>query len=490
MQSDGPRATVDVIVIGAGLAGLRAARDLAEDGRSVVVLEARERVGGRGYSARLEGRLVELGGSWFTPEQELVRAELERYDQPIRDYPRSLHMRWRTAGVLRHGLPVPWDELGVLERALWTVARDAFASGDEAERIWALSAADYIESMAPTPAVRDFLHGWWQLMGGAPPERGAIADALASIATHGGLTGLVTCLAHAPANGWSSLAETLARAPGVNVETAAPVTSVAHADDSVTCRTRDGRAWSARAVVVAVPINCLPDIAFEPPLPQRVSEAAGANAGAALKVVMLARGVAPHGIAVGAGHGLHWWYADDEAGGLVRLTGFGWETPEFDPASRADVARALAAFFPEAELVAHLSHDWIADTASRGTWLTSRPHRLDLVDPARFRPHGALVFAGSDVAAEHAGWFEGALRTGAAAARHLAARLDGAPAAGRVAARPVGNAAEREQRAMTAAEPRQPPDEDELGVRDGDEGDDAPPVPDEEPDGEPDPAFD
>jgi hypothetical protein len=44
---------------------------------------------------------------------------------------------------------------------------------------------------------------------------------------------------------------------------------------------------------------------------------------------------------------------------------------------------------------------------------------------------------------------------------------------------------------MTPAQAQRPPDEDELGVREGgDEGDDAPPVPDEEPDGEPDPGFD
>ena len=114
-----------MIVAGAGLAGLRAARDLADAGVAVTVLEARDRVGGRGYSVSLGGRTVELGGSWFTPEHDQVRAELARYGMSIRDYPPVRSARWLTAGELRLGAPVPWHELAALEAALARVRDDA-----------------------------------------------------------------------------------------------------------------------------------------------------------------------------------------------------------------------------------------------------------------------------------------------------------------------------------------------------------------------------
>src|SRR5690606_13784393 len=55
----------DVIVVGAGVAGLAAARDLTDAGKRVVVLEARDRIGGRLHTERESGRITDLGASWI-----------------------------------------------------------------------------------------------------------------------------------------------------------------------------------------------------------------------------------------------------------------------------------------------------------------------------------------------------------------------------------------------------------------------------------------
>jgi monoamine oxidase len=68
----------DVVIVGAGLAGLSAARTLAASGVDVLVLEARDRVGGRTYTrAASDGTLLDLGGQWIGPTQDLLAALAE-----------------------------------------------------------------------------------------------------------------------------------------------------------------------------------------------------------------------------------------------------------------------------------------------------------------------------------------------------------------------------------------------------------------------------
>jgi len=70
---------VDAIIVGAGMAGLAAARTLRRSGKKVVVLEARDRVGGRVKAGKLAGHTIDLGGMWVGPSQTRLLDLLREY---------------------------------------------------------------------------------------------------------------------------------------------------------------------------------------------------------------------------------------------------------------------------------------------------------------------------------------------------------------------------------------------------------------------------
>src|SRR6478609_1618792 len=69
--------TRDVVVIGAGAAGLTAANQLKKAGLSVAVLEARDRVGGRLWTDVIDGAMLEIGGQWVSPDQDALIETLD-----------------------------------------------------------------------------------------------------------------------------------------------------------------------------------------------------------------------------------------------------------------------------------------------------------------------------------------------------------------------------------------------------------------------------
>ena len=116
------RADVDVIVVGAGLAGLTAARELSGSGLEVLVLEARDRIGGRTWTKAdaLPGIGLDMGAMSVDSRQPLITAEVARYGLVTgEEFPFEPPNVWRLGGErLGPGLPVPVSELADLEHLL------------------------------------------------------------------------------------------------------------------------------------------------------------------------------------------------------------------------------------------------------------------------------------------------------------------------------------------------------------------------------------
>jgi monoamine oxidase len=99
----------DVIVVGGGFAGVTAARELTQNGARVIVLEARDRLGGRTWTRTSDlGHDLEIGGTWVHWIQPHVWAEIVRYDLDIVPSPVPDEAYWLTEGTVKRGTP---DEL-------------------------------------------------------------------------------------------------------------------------------------------------------------------------------------------------------------------------------------------------------------------------------------------------------------------------------------------------------------------------------------------
>ena len=113
---------VDVVVVGAGIAGLVAAREVARKGRSVLVVEARKRVGGRVLNHHLTkkqhgSQVIESGGAFIGPTQNHIAQLAQELGVPtfLRVQQRQQRLRVlddRPAGVPRHGPAGPDDPRG------------------------------------------------------------------------------------------------------------------------------------------------------------------------------------------------------------------------------------------------------------------------------------------------------------------------------------------------------------------------------------------
>jgi monoamine oxidase len=418
----------DVAVIGAGLAGAAAACELSRNGRRVIVLEARDRAGGRALTRPfvVGGETLEYGGSWITPWQRRIRNYAALTGITLRPRHPVVEHRWHDGTTLRVDVPSSADERPEFDRTMARIKSDVDRYGKgEAADLASVTLNQYLDDIGACPAARCHVMAWWTISGNGDPTRISAVEFLSSCAYGGGAPeGMMTALAHTLEPGAGVLAERMIAHSGADVRFGAAVAHIHQGAGGVRIGHSDGNETRARCATLCLPLNAIRSIDFSPALSGRKAQAAAiGHGGRSIKVWIKARGAKVGTLSTGGPTGLRWMFAERQGfDGTTLIVSFGLAGDGFDPGKRDDIALCLRRFFPEADLVAWDWHDWIADPWARGTWVALPADALWVAESALWAPEGRLAFASSDYAAQSPGWFEAAITAGEEAARALLKR--------------------------------------------------------------------
>jgi monoamine oxidase len=426
----------EVVVVGAGFAGVAAARELQRMGIDPLVLEARDRLGGRTWFDRRLGTEVELGGTWVHPFQSTAWAEVRRLGLPTIASPVPQEGRWIEEGRLHSGTADElWDPLDEpmrrFARAARTLFPEPYAPLTELDALAAVdhrSVADGLADLALDPGLLERARALWSLHFCAPCEEGALTQALRWLALSNGdwlLLGDI-CETIRLERGTRSLIEAIAEEADIRPEFGRVVDAIAHDDESAVVHLADGSAVRTRGVIVTVPIGALGRVRFEPGLPARVRDLAHrGQASRGVKVWARLREPHPDFCALAAPpNPLTWLRTEHGDPGGTLVVGFAAER-RFDPTDRAAVEAAVRTVLPDADVVASTGHDWVGDVLSGETWPMLRPGQLTSALPAILGMEGRLRLAGSYAAEGWMSFIDGALESGMRTARSLVSRLRG-----------------------------------------------------------------
>jgi monoamine oxidase len=444
----------DVIVVGAGLAGLAAARALLAGGAEPLVLEARDRVGGRTLNEDVgDGKVVEVGGEWVGPTQDRV-AELAR-ELEIDTFPthiagqNTLEFNGRVSryeGTIPKLNPVALLEIELTRRKLDRMVRrirlDAPWTSPDAPRLDGTTLATWLDRRLRTRTARRLVEVAVRTVWGADSRDLSLLYALSYIGGAGSFYALLDTDGGAQQDrfvgGSQLITLRMAESLSDRVVLSAPVRRVEHDADGITVSAGDVVAGGKRVVVTAPPPAC-GRIDWQPALPMsRAQLTQRMPGGSYLKCQAV--------------YDEPFWRADGLSGGGVSDVGpatttFDNSPPDGSPgillgfASGSDARRlsrlgvserrrAVVEGFarmygPHARKVErYIEQDW-----SREPWTGGAP--IFYMPPGTWtgfgealrQPIGPIHWAGSETSTEWPGYMDGAVRSGDRAAAEVLATL-------------------------------------------------------------------
>jgi monoamine oxidase len=441
---------VDVIVIGAGLAGLKAASELVAKGRSVIVLEADDRVGGRTKLGTIAGRVADYGGQWVGARHTVLLAEAARLGiETFAQYTAGKTVLLLNGRLSQFTGDVPkMSPLALVELAMLQARWERDMKTVPAESPWAAARASEWDGQTLETWIRHNLRTAEARQFARLVPRGAwAADAgqisylwfLDALRSGEGLNSLMAVkdgvLEFKFKGGMNQIARRLADELGERVVLGAPVRRIVHSDDGVLVET-DGGPFEGRFVIVAVPPGPTSRIEFHPHLPaahdglrQRMPMGAIIKAAVAYRTAFwrdagFSGQVATDDDTLGI-------VMDDvqeegrpvllcfiEGRHAVALSGVG------KAARREKVLASLVRFFGPAAAAPldYDDNDWTSEPWTHGYVGTMPPGVMTRFGHALREPCGRIHWAGAETAVEWQGYLEGAMRSGVRAAVEVATR--------------------------------------------------------------------
>lgn len=449
----------DVAVVGAGPAGLMAARTLQAGGLSVAVLEARDRVGGRTWSRVIDGAFLELGGQWVSPDQTELLGLLDELG--LQTFPRhregaSVYLAPDGSRHEYTGEMFPAEEHTQAEMRRLIAALDALAAEigphtpwehPKARELDTITFTEWLRTQSEDAAARENIGIF--LAGGMltkPAHAFSALQAVLMAASAGGFSHLVDedfILDRRVVGGMQSVSEAMAdRLEPGTVHLDSPVRRIEWGegpDDGGVVVVSDTVTVEAQKVIVAVPPNLYSRISFSPPLPwlqQQMHQ--HQSMGLVIKVHAVYetpfwRDAGLSGTGFGAGElcqevydntncgeargALVAFVADEAADRVLRL----------DPEQRRrQILESISRYLGEQALEpsVYFETDFASEEWTRGAYASSYSlGGLHRYGADQSTPVGPIHWACSDLAAEGYQHVDGALRQGRQVAQSIVGRL-------------------------------------------------------------------